>query len=106
MIDKFYLGPVPADEDCAQVGVADYRRLATKEMNAYIGQLQRMFPDYADHGLFRIEWQNHDFGTYGDVVFVFDDEDEGAIDYAVNVENNTPEYWDDLAKLYLKDGQS
>ena len=106
MIDKFYLGPVPADEDCTQVGVADYRRLATKEMNAYIGQLQRMFPDYADYGLFRIEWQNHDFGTYGDVVFVFDDDEEGAVDYGINVENNVPQCWDDDAELYLKDGQS
>lgn len=106
MIDKFYLGPTPGGEDCAQVGDADYRMIATKEMNAYIGQLQRMFPDFADHGLFRIAWQNHDFGTYGDVVFVFDDEEDGAVDYAINVENNVPEFWDDDALLYLKGGQS
>jgi hypothetical protein len=104
VIDNFYLGPVPAEEDCAQVGDPDYNMKATREMNAYIGQLQREFSDYADYGLFRIKWQNHDFGRYGDVVFVFDDETEGALDYAIKVENNTPMNWDDMALLYLKDG--
>jgi len=103
MLDNFYLGPVPAEEDCAQVGEPDYAVKATKEMNAFINQLQREFPDYMDYGLFRIKWQNHDFGRYGDVVFVFDDETLGAVDYAINVENNVPANWDSEALEELND---
>lgn len=93
--DWLYLSPTPLEEDCAQVGEVDFHQRATKEMTAFIGQLYRKFPDAMENGVyFRIKWENHEFGTYGEVVAAYDSDDETACEYALNVEHNIPEYWD------------
>lgn len=110
MLDYVYLAPTPIETECAQVGEKDYSRKATIEMTAFIGQLYRCFPDaIAKDVHFRIKWQNHDFGTYGEVVATYEMDNAESTDYAFYVENNLPEYWDthamreideEMAKLY------
>ena len=110
MLDYVYLSPTPVETDCAQVGDPNYRKNATIEMTAFIGQLYRCFPDASEKGFtFRIKWQNHDFGTYGEVVAVYDTDNGEAFSCALHVEKNLPEYWDthamreideEMAKLY------
>ena len=69
--DYLTLGPVPCDEDCAQVGSRDFRNQSRREMKAYINQLKREFPEWVGHDVaFKIMSFAHDFGSYGEVVIV------------------------------------
>lgn len=103
-MEYVYLSPTPVDESCAQVGEPDFRKKATKEMTAFIGQLYRCFPKAKEVGVyFRIKWQNHDFGEYGEVVAAYEMGDEEAMNLAYYVENNIPENWDDEALEELKE---
>lgn len=98
------IGPVPYDESCAQVGEENFRQLATAEMNAYIEQMYRLYPDAHEHIVFEKKWFNHDFGSYGEVCIVFDADDDRSCEYAYNVERNLPQNWDDeaLEKLRIR----
>lgn len=98
MKEWLYLGPVPCDESCAQVGQEDFRRMATIEMKSYIGLLNRKFPLVEEKGVtLRIKWENHDFGAYGEVVAEYDYRNEDAANYALLIENNLPYEWDEQA---------
>ena len=95
------LGSTPIEEDCAQIGSNDYSLRARKECKAYINQLKRMFPEYADIE-YRIKSNPHDFGTYYEVVVCYDTNDKVSIEQAFDIEDKLPEYWDSLAKEELK----
>lgn len=96
--DYIYLSPTPVEEDCAQVGEPDFRKKATKEMTAFCNQLYREFPEAREKGVyFRIKWQNHDFGEYGEVVATYEMDDSDAMEFALHVERNIPERWDEKA---------
>lgn len=103
-IDYIYLSPTPTEESCAQVGEPDYRKKATKEMTTFINQLYRTYPHAQDMGVFfRIKWQNHDFGQYGEIVATYDVDDNEAIDYALHIERTLPEYWDSQSIMELEE---
>jgi len=97
MSEFMELGPVPCNEECAQVGSDDFYERARKEYSAYKHQLERMFPNCN----FRIKSFPHDFGTYYEVCVVYDENDEKATERALEVEGNLPENWDDEAKKEL-----
>lgn len=97
-IDYMYLGPTPTDEDCAQLGQDGYRAQAVKEMNTYIAQLYRTFTDVDQFNVrFKIKWENHDFGTYGEVVAIYDASNQESTKKALDIEWQLPEKWDDEA---------
>lgn len=99
-----YLGPTPCDEDCAQLGQDNFRELAKKEMNAYISQLYRTFPDVNQFNVsFKIKWENHDFGTYGEVVAVYDATNQESTKKALDIEWQLPEKWDEEAIKELQE---
>lgn len=50
---------------------------------------------------FTIKKFEHDFGWYREVIIKYDDNNDGAADFAYNVEENLPEHWDDESKLAL-----
>ena len=55
------IGSSPYDELCAQLGFDNYRKDATKEMDAYINQLNRLFIEARNYGItFKQKWFNHD----------------------------------------------
>jgi hypothetical protein len=96
MLEYFILGPTPSDEDCAQVGDDDFRNRATNEMNAYVNQLNRMFPNAVEKGIsFSKKWFSHDFGTYGEVVAYYNDDSDYS--FLLDVEMNLPYTWDEEA---------
>lgn len=97
MREYLELGPVPYEEDCAQVGAGNYHEKARKECTAYKHQLERLFPK----GTFTIKSNPHDFGSYYEVCIVYNDNDESSSDYAFNVESNLPSNWDEKAKKEL-----
>lgn len=97
------IGPVPHDEDCAQVGSPDFAKLSRIETKAYIEQLQRQFPIPEEiDAYFGVKSFPHDFGTYREVVVYYDASDEAAAKFAFGVENNSPGEWDEEAKAYLE----
>lgn len=103
MRDHLTLGPVPAGEDCAQVGQANYLAQAQAEVQTYINQLKRLFPIPQEIDVsFGISRERHDFGTYYEAKVMFDDTSEAASDFAFNVENNIPEKWDEQARAELR----
>lgn len=96
--DYLYIGPTPVNENCAQVGDPDFNMKASKEMKAFINQLYRTFPDATENSVkFRIKWELHDFGKYGEVVVDYNCEDEMSYSYALNIDSNIPENWDEEA---------
>jgi len=102
MIDYISIGCSPYDEDCAQVGSAGFRERASIEMNVYIDQLHRMFPQIEDSDLtLAIKWFPHDFGSYGEVVVKYSDANPDDEALALFLENNAPDLWDDIAKERL-----
>lgn len=102
-MDYVYLAPTPIEEDCAQVGEPNFHKRATNEMTAFCNQLYRQFPNAREIGVyFRIRWENHDFGQYGEVVAAYDMDDEEAMNFAYHVENNLPDNWDEEALNDLK----
>jgi hypothetical protein len=99
MLDYLNLGSTPSDEDCAQVGSPDYQTRANKELDAYKAQLERMFPGWETHKnlKFKKVWFPHDFGSYGEIVITYDDDNELEAATAIEIEWNTPTNWDQEA---------
>jgi hypothetical protein len=103
-IEYMELGSTPYDEDCAQVGSVEYNKYARKEMEIYINQLDRMFPDAESKGIdFKIKWFNHDFGRYGEVCAYWNTDDEIADEYVYIIESDLPSNWDEQAKQELSE---
>jgi hypothetical protein len=100
-MDYLEIGPVPYDEECAQVGTDGYLSRARIECAVFLHQLERAFPNPPGCTYFRIKSNPHDFGSYLEVHVIFDEEDETSREYAFNVEGNTPVNWDEIAKKEL-----
>lgn len=100
-MDYHTLGPTPAEEDCAQMGKDDYQLLARKEGKAYINQLRRLFPHLLGTIDFRMKFFPHDFGSYGEVCVIFDNDNEAAVAAMIEVDNNIPSEWDAEARVEM-----
>jgi len=86
--DTLYIGSVPCDEDCAQIGLThDAQTLNRIECKHYIQALRRVYGNEPADTYFAIVGQSHDFGTYYEVVIKYEDRDEAACDYAYKVES-------------------
>lgn len=96
MKDFVSLGSTPAGEECVQVGAENYYELSKEEAKKYITLLREKFGDETTKGC-RLAAKSfpHDFGSYTEVVCHFDDNDEEAMKFAYNMENNLPEYWNE-----------
>lgn len=66
------LGPVPAEESCAQVGAPDYERNARRECGVFRRMLERLFPVPEDvDARFTVRQYPHDFGSYFEVCVAY-----------------------------------
>jgi len=102
--EELSLGPTPSAEECSQVGAKnyDYIKLNKIEVKTYIEQLERMFSNIPDGAFFKVQRNIHEFGTYYEAAIKYEDDNEAAVEYAFNVENNTPENWDEIARKSLE----
>lgn len=100
-VDKIEIGSSPYGEDCAQVGTPDYQEKAKKELVAYRNQLIRQFGQPPEGVVIKIKGNPHDFGTYYELVAVYNEDDEQAAHYAYQLEGEGPEFWDAEAKKEL-----
>ncbi|MFZ2992473.1 MAG: hypothetical protein WA061_02045 [Microgenomates group bacterium] len=105
MRDSFELGCTPCGEDCVQVNPnEDYIPAMRQELNRYKSYLEKLFPISDDLSCyFKIHWQSHDFGRYGEIAICYDDENEKEIEFALNVEGNLPEYWEEEGTCFIGD---
>jgi hypothetical protein len=101
MRDELYLGPVPLEEECSQVGTPDYLEKSRKECRAYINQIKRKFGEPPMGAGLIVKSCPHDFGTYHEVVVVFDDLFPDSEEWAYSVDNDLPLTWDEEAKVEL-----
>ncbi len=99
------IGPVPASEECTQLGDHFSRKDNELECDALIYQLIRENgepPVGAE--FFILKNTGHDFGEYFEAAIMYniDEKYEAAMHYAYQVED-LPELWDALALKFLKD---
>lgn len=107
MRDFVYIDSTPADEPCQQVGIPSYdSAMARKECKAFINQLRRLFGNEPDGAELRTKLENHDFGSYPEVVCYYDDEKPASVEYAYRCEGNSPANWDLPAIIELQPAAS
>lgn len=101
--DEFYLGPSPASEESVQVDKKkDYLPAMREELRRWKKVLEEKFP--VPEGVdahFKIKMEQHEFGSYGEVVIRYNVNDEKSVEFALNVENTAPAEWpeDQLIKV-------
>ncbi len=95
MGDYLNLGPVPADEPCAQVGDPDYELKARAECQRYIELIRKKIGPEPAGSKLKIRGFPHDFGRYLEVIVTYRDDDQTSFDYALRCEEEAPASWDD-----------
>ncbi len=104
MMDYIHLSATtPWSEPCAQVGSNHYMRNARMEARTYINQLIRTLGGNPIGSNFSMVHCPHDFGTYLDIKFFYDDEDQKHVIYMSQVESGC-EKWDDISLALLEEG--
>jgi hypothetical protein len=94
MRDLVYLGPVPPDEPCVQVGDPNYVELSEDECRRYINLIRKVVGPEPQGAKLKVKWSPHDLGSYAEVVCEFDDKYQEAFDYAFRCESEGPQSWD------------
>jgi hypothetical protein len=100
--ETFFIGSAPYEEDCAQTTDSGFAQQNLKECRVYMEQLLRVFGVQPSRAFLAIKAQEHDFGTYREVVVNFDPEDPEAEKYAMEVEGGVPK-WDETALEQLNE---
>lgn len=98
--DYMNIAPTPTEEPCTSVTRdGDYYPAMVRECSIFMRQLERMFKDREpEYGIeYRVKSFPHEFGRYCEVVVYYDATDEAATDFALLVEGNIPERWDEDA---------
>lgn len=99
-METIYIGSSPYEEDCAQTTNPNYHRIAMLELKLYKRLLEALYPP-PEGAFFKIVWQNHDFGTYGEVVAKFDEDNQAHADWAYLAEDGCAT-WDEPSKQELQ----
>lgn len=92
----------PCDEECAQVGRDDYRRVSREEYTAMLAFIERTFGATPVGVSTTCKANAHDFGTYYQLRMYYDDEDAICTGYVYKVESELPPMWDAEARAYLR----
>ncbi len=90
------IGTTPGEEQCAQTGSKTYDAgtLQRLECKAYILALTRKYGAPPEDSRLYTKATPHDFGTYHEVAYSFDRDNEAHQKYAAEVENGLG-HWDD-----------
>lgn len=102
-------GSSPSEEPCAQVGDEGYALLARKECTLFAMQIRRTYEEAHRQSLedvgvrLKVKSNAHDFGSYYEVVAVFNDSDESALNAIYWLDDNVPEKWDETSLKLLKE---
>lgn len=85
----------PIEEECAQAGSVEYYQKAKKEGETLIKQLKRQFGEPPNGCSLKMKLNPHDFGNYFTVNVFFDENKDNCVEYAMKIENDFPEFWDE-----------
>ena len=96
MQDHLSIGPAPAEETPCQVGEPDYARNAKIECAQFIEAIRKRLGPEPEGARLSVKSNQHDFGTYFDVVCYYDPANREAIDYAFLCESDSPSTWDEV----------
>jgi len=91
---------VPSDEKCAQLGSENYLKNARIETKVYLNQLKRILGANPEGSFFKNVLCPHEVGTYLDLRFYFDSEDQLHVNYMIEVEVGCKK-WDKIARKEL-----
>jgi hypothetical protein len=94
MRDYLDIGPVPAEEDCTQVGVDNYMAKARPECNRFIERIREVLGVEPEGARLAVKSNPHDFGSYLSVVCYWDIDNEVAEAYAFRCEGSGPLTWE------------
>lgn len=92
---------VPHGEDCMQLGAENYDKFSNLEADTLIDQIIRQLGQPPEGTYFKKIKCPHDFGTYLDIALVYDENDETSEAYFLYVDQNMPEYWDNISEEKL-----
>jgi len=96
------IGPVPGEENCAQVGSSDYTEASLRECEVFRRMLARLFPVPAGLPVAYVgRTHPHDVGNYREVSIRYDESDSQAVEFAYEVEQSAPGEWDAIARYEL-----
>jgi hypothetical protein len=87
------IGPVPCEEECAQVGQDDYHERARPECIRFIKAIRATVGAEPEGASLVVKSNPHDFGSYLEVAVRYDEDVPGALDYALKVEAEAPANW-------------
>ena len=103
MRDLYELESTPCEEKCVQVTKeGGYEEAMRAECRRYADMLSDRFQGLPEGTYFRVKSCSHDFGTYYEVTFSYDDDIETHVKAMVFVDNNLPKTWNDTAVLEFK----
>lgn len=100
--DFLPLGSCPNEENGVQIGDPQYALKGAKECKAYLNQLIRIFGTPPKGSSLIIKSFEHEYGFYKEVCLLFDEDNTEHAEYAFNVEQKLPDYWDDKALKELE----
>ena len=92
-MERYWLGPAPAEESCAQVGRDGYEEQAKAECRQYIAAIRIVCGDPPEGARLKMVSQPHDFGLYWEVTVDFDPSNQAACEYAANCDEQAPTTW-------------
>ena len=92
-VDYLNIGSSPVAEECAQVGSDGYFERAQEECKRYIAQLREQFGPEPAGARLKVKSFPHDFGTYYEVVCLFEVGNEEAEEYAYACEGDAWQEW-------------
>lgn len=91
MNDELSLGPVPTDEECIPAGTDPVKE--REECQRFITRIKEHCGEPPTGARLKVKSNPHDFGSYLDVVVVFSDQIDEAVEYAFWAESHTPRTW-------------
>lgn len=107
MRDYMEIGSSPTEEDCIMVSKdVDYIPEMRRQARIFRDQLVRQFGNPPVGASLLVKTFHHDFGPYMEVVCYFDDTIEASEEYALKIEGNTPEKWDEESLKELRKPKS
>ncbi len=94
--DYLSIASAPYDEDCVQVtDKKPYLDDMRAECRRFLELVRKKLGSEPPGAQLAIKSFPHDFGTYLEVVCLYDDENEAASRYAFHCESDAPRTWDD-----------
>ena len=95
MYDELSIGPVPAEEECEQLGPNYDEAKARAECKRFIECIRKVCGPEPFGARLIIKGNPHDFGTYLEVNVRYDDNNQVAVEYAFKVESQAPQTWEE-----------